>query len=109
MNTNIHNTLHTLGITRNYDGYRLTLTAVKLALEDESRLRFVTGQIYRPVSVICSCPLAHVERNIRTVIFRAWRVNKAFLFKIAGFPLDAPPSVSHFIEMLVDYLSDQSA
>lgn len=109
MNTNIHNTLHTLGITRNYDGYRLTLAAVQLALEDANRLRFVTGQIYRPVSVICSCPLAHVERNIRTVIFRAWHVNKAFLFKIAGYPLDAPPSVSLFIEMLVDYLSDQSA
>lgn len=43
MNTNIHNTLHTLGITRNYDGYWLTLSAVQLALEDVNRLRFVTG------------------------------------------------------------------
>lgn len=109
MKTNIHNTLHTLGITRNYDGYRLTLAAVQLALEDESRLRFVTRQIYHPVPVICSCPLTHVERNIRTVIFRAWDVNRTFLFEIAGFPLDAPPSVSLFIEMLVNHLSDQSA
>ncbi|PWL48267.1 MAG: hypothetical protein DBY39_03635 [Clostridiales bacterium] len=55
--------------TRNYDGYRLILAAVQLAVEDEDRLRLVTKEIYRPVSILCCCPLANVERNIHTVIF----------------------------------------
>ena len=105
----IQNTLRTLGITKNYDGYRLTLSAVRLALEDERRLRFVIREIYRPVSVLCGCPLAHVERNIRTVIFRAWKFNRPFLSTIAGFPLEAPPAVSHFIEMLANFHADDSA
>ena len=109
MKTTLQNALRTLGITRNYDGYRLTLNAVQLALEDEKRLRFVIREIYRPVAALCNCPLAHVERNIRTVIFRAWRVNRPFLSELAGFPLEAPPTVSHFIEMLVNYLADHSA
>ena len=78
MKTTIQKTLRALGIIRNYDGYRLILAAVQLAVEDEDRLRLVTKEIYRPASILCCCPLANVERNIRTVIFRAWKVNLRF-------------------------------
>ena len=105
----IQKTLRALGITSNYDGYRLILAAVQLAVEDEDRLRLVTKEIYRPVSILCCCPLANVERNIRTVIFRAWKVNRPLLSQLAGFPLEAPPAVSHFIEMLANHLIDESA
>lgn len=105
----IQKTLRALGITRNYDSYRLILAAVQLAVEDEDRLRLVTKEIYRPVSILCCCPLANVERNIRTVIFRAWKVNRPLLSQLAGFPLEAPPAVSHFIEMLANHLIGESA
>ena len=51
----------------------------------------------------------NVERNIRTVIFRAWKVNRPLLSQLAGFPLEAPPAVSHFIEMLANHLIDGAA
>ena len=105
----IQKTLRALGITRNYDSYRLILAAVQLAVEDEDRLRLVTKEIYRPVSILCCCPLANVERNIHTVIFRVWKVNRPLLSQLAGFPLEAPPAVSHFIEMLANHLIDESA
>ena len=109
MKTTIQKTLCALGITRNYDGYRLILAAVQLAVEDEDRLRLVTKEIYRPVSILRCCPLANVERNIRTVIFRAWKVTRPLLSQLAGFPLEAPPAVSHFIEMMASHLIDGSA
>ena len=69
MKTTIQKTLRALGIIRNCDGYRLILAAVQLAVEDEDRLRLVTKELYRSVSILCCCPLANVECNIRTVIF----------------------------------------
>ena len=109
MKTTIQKTLRALGIIRNYDSYRLILAAVQLAVEDEDRLRLVTKEIYRSASILCCCPLANVERNIRTVIFRAWKVNRPLLSQLAGFPLEAPPAVSHFIEMMASHLIDGSA
>ena len=79
MKTTNQKILRALGITRNYDGYRLILAAVQLAVEDEDCLRLVTKEIYRPVFILCYCPLANVERNIRTVVFRAWKVNRPLL------------------------------
>ena len=105
----IQKTLRALGITSNYDGYRLILAAEQLAVEDEDRLRLITKEIYRPVSILCCCPLANVERNIHTVIFRVWKVNRPLLSQLAGFPLEAPPAVSHFIEMLANHLIGESA
>ena len=107
--TTIQKTLRALGITRNCDGYRLIPAAVQLAVEDEDRLRLVTKEIYRPVSILCCCPLANVERNIRTVIFRAWKVNRSLLSQLSGFSLEAPPAFSNFIEMLANHLIDGSA
>ena len=53
MKTTIQKTLRALGITRNYDGYRLILAAVQLAVEDEDRLCLAPKEIYRryPFSV----------------------------------------------------------
>ena len=53
MKTTMQKTLRALGITRNYDDYRLIPVAVQLAVEDEDRLRLATKEIYRryPFSV----------------------------------------------------------
>ena len=100
----IENILHSLGITRNYCGYHQTVTAVKLAIEDEFRLLSVTKSIYLPVAYENNCNPLSVERNIRTVILLAWRTNRDVLNNIAGFHLSAPPTVSQFIDIIASYI-----
>ena len=100
----IQDILHALGITMNYTGYHYIEIAVELATNDIGRLCNIIKEIYQPVADICSCPCARVERNIRTVIFKAWNTNKALLIEIAGFKMYAPPTVSEFISILVAYL-----
>lgn len=99
----IESILRRLGITRKYIGYYAVLYSVILVIEDESRLLKVTKQIYQPVSEMCGCKLSSVERNIRTVIFIAWDANRTFLNELFGFELNAPPSVSQFIDVLAVY------
>lgn len=109
MATTLQNTLRELGIPRTYCGYKLTIAAVELGLQDEDRLLSVTKEIYWAVADQCGCDRSHVERNIRTIIMRAWSVNRPLLLDIAGYPLEAPPSVSEFIDMLVSYLQRNAA
>ena len=44
------------------------------------------------------------ERNVRTAVSRAWQVNPELLRAVAGYPLDAAPTASEFIEMLASYI-----
>ena len=100
----IKNTLQKLGITCNYVGFRQAVLAIELALENEDRLCAVTHQIYRVVAELTHCAHCNVERNLRTIIFRAWKNNARFLRDLAGFPLCSPPSVSQFLAFMVTYL-----
>lgn len=100
----IGNVLRPMGITRNYRGYQQVIVAIRLVIEDESRLQSITKEVYSRVAEECNCPVLTVERNIRTLIFRAWSVNREYLCEIAGFPLTAPPSVSEFIDIMATYI-----
>lgn len=42
----VQDTLHALGITRNYKGYYHTVYAIELVLADEDRLESVIKEIY---------------------------------------------------------------
>ena len=100
----IKTTLQKLGITCNYAGYKQLVLAIELALEDEHRLCSITQQIYWVVADQTFSSRRNVERNFRTVIFRAWKINGQLLKDIAGFPLFSPPSVSQFLAIMVTYL-----
>ena len=100
----IKTTLQKLGITCNYAGYKQLVLAIELALEDEHRLCSITQQIYWVVADQTFSSRRNVERNFRTVIFRAWKTNSQLLRDIAGFPLFSPPSVSQFLAIMVTYL-----
>ncbi len=100
----ISETLQSLGITKRYKGYRQLLLSVELALDDESRLLYVTEGIYHQVADICNCDYRNVERNIRTVANHAWEVNSKKLTEIAGYTLVSIPSVSEFIDILAIYV-----
>lgn len=100
----IRDTLRELGVGGNYIAQQRTVVAIELALEDEDRLLHVTKDIYLPVAQLCGCKWTAVERNIRTVVQRVWRMNPDGLVQMAGYPLSEPPTASDFIEIVAHYL-----
>src|SRR5699024_12598375 len=54
----------------------LTAYAIYLAVQDESRLEAVTKEIYMGTASHFNCNWTAVERNIRTAVARAWRINR---------------------------------
>ena len=101
-------TIQSLGIDKRYKGCRQLSLCVELALDDESRLLYMTENIYIPVANKCNCDYRNIERNIRTVARRAWKVNSEKLIKMAGYTLVSSPSVSELISILVTYVERNS-
>lgn len=100
----IHQTMRNLGITRNYRGYKQLFIAVELALEDEDRLLNVQEEIFRPTAEILHCNILTIERNIRTVINRVWGTNSRLLQNYARYNLKFKPTVTEFIEIIVNHV-----
>ena len=71
----LQSTLRSLGITEKYAGFSLAVTAISLCFERPSRLRSVTKEVYWETAELHGCNRSDVERNIRTVIHHAWKVN----------------------------------
>ena len=72
----LQSTLRSLGITEKYAGFSLAVTAISLCFERPSRLRSVTKEVYWETAELHGCNRSDVERNIRTVIHHAWKVNR---------------------------------
>ena len=71
---------------------------------DESRLESVTNEVYRETASHYGCNWSDVERNLRTSVDRAWRINSAYLIKLAGYPMDGPPTASEFVTVISDHI-----
>ena len=97
-------TLRPFGITRCYKGFPLTVYAIHLAVMEEDRLEEITEKIYRETADHFGCKWTAVERNLRTVVSRAWQVNPDLLCRMAGYPLTAAPTASEFIEIIASYI-----
>lgn len=100
----IQKTLRLFGITRCYIGSKHVEFAVALAVSEEDRLEAVTKESYMETASHFRCKWTAVERNIRTAVARAWRVNPALLCKMAGYPLTCTPTASEFIEIITSYI-----
>lgn len=100
----LQSTLRSLGITEKYAGFSLAVTAISLCFERPSRLRSVTKEVYWETAELHGCNRSDVERNIRTVIHHAWKVNRTGLQTLSEYPLLAPPSVSDFLQIMVSHL-----
>jgi len=96
----IHELLRTLGITCRYKGYKYLCHSICLILEDESRLEAITKEIYMPTARYFGCRWTTVERHMRTLAARAWRINAAQLSRIAGYPLRHIPTPAEFLEIV---------
>lgn len=92
--------LRTLGIGRQYLGYNITIQAVQMVLHDENRLLCIKQGILEPIAEQLQCDWRTIERNIRTIIRRAWAVNRTYLGELAGYPMDQEPTVTEFVEIL---------
>ena len=97
--TTILETLRPFGITRCYKGFPLTVYAIHLAVMEEDRLEEITEKIYRETADHFGCKWTAVERNLRTVVSRAWQVNPDLLCRMAGYPLTAAPTASEFFQI----------
>lgn len=102
--TIVQNTLRLFGITRCYKGFKHTAYAICLAVRDESCLEAVTKEIYMETASHFNCEWTAVERNIRTAVARAWKVNRPLLLEMAGYPLTCSPTASEFIEIVASYI-----
>ena len=100
----IEEVLRSLGITCNYIGYRQAVVAIRLALEDETRLYSARTRIYPVVAEQLSCSFSSVEENIRTILDCAWTLNKQKLIKMAGYEMIISPSVVRFLSIVVVFI-----
>lgn len=102
----IEDKLRSLGAVGLYKGYEMAKKAIELVLEDEFRLLDVTKSIYMEVAAKCNHnnDWNNVERNIRTVVSRVWRINRPLLCRMAGYPLEKKPSASEFIEIVASHI-----
>lgn len=100
----IHAILRSFGITPRYKGYKFLAYAIFLAVTENERLESVTREIYMEVAERFGCSWSAVERDIRTVVSKAWKVNPELLCQMAGYPLSISPTASEFIEILSSYL-----
>lgn len=96
--------LRRLGICTTYKGYKAAVLAINLALEDENRLNSVTKGIYSEVARQLGSTATAVEKNLRTVVMRAWKLNPTDLERMAGYHLEYAPSVSEFLDIIFNYI-----
>lgn len=92
--------LYSLGIGRQYLGHSITLQAVEMVLRDENSLLCVKQGIFVPLGRQRGCDWRTIERNIRTVIHRAWRTTPGRLTELAVYPLNREPTVTEFLDIL---------
>lgn len=101
--TNVEEHLWHLGIGPRYKGYRAITLAVELSVENIERLQYAQEYLFKPIAERLGWKSHNVECNIRTAIACAWHNNPNYLSFLAGVPLDQPPTVICFLDILVTF------
>lgn len=102
--TAVYSALQQLGITANYTGFFHASYSVLLAMENPQRLLLITKWLYPEVAKRYHTTAGAVERNIRTITLRAWRLNREVLEQFAGYTLTVKPTAAQFISILSTHL-----
>ena len=95
--------LRNMGIGRQYLGYKLIIKAVRMILEDDNRLLCIKREIFLPLAEQEHCDWRTIERNLRTIIHRAWKINRDYLIILARYPTNQEPTVTEFVEILSEH------
>ena len=104
LSTTIYDLLYRLGATANYLGFFYVVHAVRLSVEDPSRLMLVTKWLYPDIARHYGTNWRAVERDIRTVISTVWRLQPELLSAIAGAQIAEKPGPSRFLSILAGYI-----
>lgn len=90
-----------LGIQDKYKGYHFIVTSIKLILEDENRLLFLSKSLFPLVAEEHHVNVKCVERDIRTVIETCWNFGgRKALQEITPYSLEKAPTVGEFLDIL---------
>ena len=96
--------LETLGVTGNYLGHNLTVEAVQLLADSHGYASVsLRHTVYESLARVRGCSWQQVERNLRTAVQRAWRINRDGLRALCSYPLRTTPSVGEFLDILLTY------
>ncbi|MBQ8227689.1 MAG: hypothetical protein IJZ88_01610 [Clostridia bacterium] len=102
MENDVLKLLRGLGVGKIYRGCRAVVIFVELASDDEDRLLNIV-ETYKEIATRTGTTWTAVERNIRTVVNRAWETNSQLLIEIAGYPMQIPPTASEFLEIIYNH------
>lgn len=102
----VEDILETLGINRTYLGYWILRDIVTASVEDEEVLQDLLS-FYEALGMKYNRTANAIEKNIRTAVGRAWRVNKEKVKKMARYELTSVPCNGEFIDILTGYLLRQ--
>ena len=90
--------------SKRYLGYYALKECVRITLEDENALLYLTG-IYINAGKECNSSWKQVERNIRTMLNASWKCGAMKTLEyISGGKFYERPTVGNIIEILVCYL-----
>ena len=101
--------LRRMGVTPNYTGFHQAARAACEAARRPELMLSLSKWLYPLVAREMNTTGAAVERNIRTVIRRAWRQNPELLRQCARFPLNKRPTCGEFLDMLAACLEGPQA
>lgn len=101
--------LRRMGVTPNYTGFHQAARAACEAARRPELMLSLSKWLYPLVAREMNTTGALVERNIRTVILRAWRQNPELLRQCARFPLNKRPTCGEFLDMLAACLEGPQA
>lgn len=101
--------LRRMGVTPNYTGFHQAARAACEAARRPELMLSLSKWLYPLVAREMNTTGAAVERNIRTVILRAWRQNPELLRQCARFPLNKRPTCGEFLDMLAACLERPQA
>ncbi len=94
-----HRLLRSLGLSRQYLGYRYLLCVLVQAREDPARLRAPTKLLYPAAMKKYGASLSGVDSALRTAAKVCWREGDPALTGRAS-PDQPPPTVSNFLRLL---------
>lgn len=106
MENDVLKLLRELGVGRTYRGCRIVIISVKLISDDENRLLNIVDT-YKEIALRTGTSWRAVERNIRTVVNRAWVTNQSRLIEVAGYPMSVQPTACEFLEIIYNYVLRQ--
>jgi hypothetical protein len=98
--------LRPLGITRKYIGFEQLAQAIEIIANDRNAISSMQKNVFCPLGEKYYCDWKSIERNVRTLVNRAWKINPKYLEEIAGYPLNKQPTAVDFVDIVANYILD---